>query len=484
VPAPIGRRTFLRRAALGTAAWAAGCRAVATTRGADVVVVGAGLAGLVAARELVRAGREVVVLEARTRPGGRVLTLREPFADGLHAEAGAVFVPEHHHHTAGLAREMGLRLVSAPRHRGAAARYHVHGRTVEVRPGEPPAWPRELELAPEERALAPGELRRRYLARALDRLGDPRHPSWPGPAAMEYDRLTTAGLLRREGASSGAVRLARLGYLDEWGDGVDQTSALATLRDLALNDRPGEMWRIEGGTDLLPRALAEELGARVRYDAPVSGIRALRLGVEVAFRAAGGAETLRAARVVCAIPFTVLRTLRLEVPLSAGKAAAVRGLAATSVTRVFLQVRRRHWPPEWPESVPTDLPVMHGIHATAGQPGERGVLEALVAGPRARTLAGMDEAARRAFAARGLDALWPGTAAQVEGGASYAWDADPWARGDYAWFRPGEMGAFGPSLAHPEGRIHFAGDHTSHSPGWMQGAIESGLRAAAEAVAA
>jgi monoamine oxidase len=78
----------------------------------------------------------------------------------------------------------------------------------------------------------------------------------------------------------------------------------------------------------------------------------------------------------------------------------------------------------------------------------------------------------------------PGLARHVEHGASVCWDADPWARGDYAWFAPGEMRAFLPHLARAEGRVHFAGDHTSPWPGWMQGALASGIRAAEEIDAA
>ena len=74
----------------------------------------------------------------------------------------------------------------------------------------------------------------------------------------------------------------------------------------------------------------------------------------------------------------------------------------------------------------------------------------------------------------------PGLSRRFEHGISYAWDDDPWARGDYAWFAPGEMRAFLPHLARPEGRVHFAGDHTSAQPGWLQGALASGIRAADE----
>ena len=483
MPETIGRRAFLGGAVAAAAAWASGCRAegsIPPPVSADVVVIGAGMAGLSAARELARAGRDVLVLEARSRPGGRVLTLRGPFADGLHAEAGAVFVPEHHHHSVGLARELGLALAATPRRRGVGNRYFVAGEMVEAHPGELVRWPPSIALAPEERGLSPGELRRRYLGRALDRIGDPRHPAWPGEAALEYDALTTAALLRREGASAAAIRLMRLGYLDEWGDGIDTVSALAALRDLAANDLPGEAWRIAGGSDRLPAALAAGLGDRIRFGAAATRVRTHRRGVEVECRDETGIHVVRASRAVCAVPFTVLRGMRLDAPLSPGKAQAIRELPATSVTRVFLQMRRRFWDADLPESVPTDLPIMHGIHATAAQPGEKGILEAFVTGRRARELAVLPPTERVAFAAKHLERVWPGARAHLEGGASWSWDADPWACGDYAWFRPGQIRALLPSLSHPEERLHFAGDQTSSSPGWMQGAIESGLRAAEE----
>ena len=116
--------------------------------------------------------------------------------------------------------------------------------------------------------------------------------------------------------------------------------------------------------------------------------------------------------------------------------------------------------------------------------GPRAVLEAFVTGSHARRLAAMEPEARVARTRGQAERVHPGLARVFERGASYAWDADRWARGDYAWFAPGELGAFGPHLSRPEGRVHFAGDHTSPLPGWMQGALASGRRAADEVDAA
>jgi len=421
-------------------------------------------------------------MDALDRPGGRVHTLRGEFADGLYAEAGAVYVPDTHYHTVDLARELGVELVPAPRGRGAAgARYFVRGRSVSVQPGRAARWP--VELSPSEAGMAPAALLARYAGPVLDAIGDPQHPSWPSEAALRLDGVSFAEMLRGRGASAGAVSLIRLGYLDEWGDGVDSVSALSLLRDLALQRGVGGMSRVAGGTDRLPRALAGRLGARVRYGAAVTAIEQDRDGVRVEIAEREGRRVVAADRVVCAIPFPVLRTVRVSPALSPGKRRAVDGLRTTSITRVYLQVRERCWARD-DIAVPTDLPIMHAVDATAGQAGRRAVLEAFISGPSARLAAAMRPEARVAFAREHGDRVHPGLSRHVEHGTAVAWDADPWALGDYAWFAPGEMRAFLPHLARAEGRIHFAGDHTSPWPGWMQGALASGIRAAEEVDAA
>ncbi len=481
----ITRREFLVRGAAAAASLAGvGCGSGRQGAGgaATVIVAGAGLAGLAAAYELVRMGHRVTVLEARDRPGGRVLTLRDGFDGGLHVEAGAVFVREGHHHTVGYARELGVGLVPAGgRTRGTGARCFVRGRSVWTRDGRPVRWP--VQLSPAETGLAAPALNARYLDPVLDEIGDPSHPAWPGAAALRYDGMSLAGLLRARGASAGAVEVMRLGYLDEWGDGVESCSALSLLRDLAQQRAAGAAFLVDGGTDRLPRAFAARLGDRVRYGAEVTEIHHDGDGVRVGFRVRGRSAALSADYLVCTLPFPTLRTVRVSPPFSPGKRRAVEGLRTTSVTRVYLQLRERCWD-AGEAVVPTDLPVMSLGDATAGQPGPRAVLEAFVTGPNARRIAAMDPEARVAFAREHARRVHPGVDGVFERGSSYCWDSDPWARGDYAWFAPGELRDFLPHLARPEGRVHFAGDHTSSLPGWMQGALASGRRAADEIHAA
>src|SRR5262245_35366155 len=125
-----------------------------------VIIVGAGLAGLSAAYELTQAGHDVTVLEARTRPGGRVHTLRDPFADGLYADAGAARIPDHHHFTLQYAELFGLKLdpfqpVDLP------SIYHVRGKRIRVTRGQNMEWP--YDLSAEERTLGLDGMRQKYI---------------------------------------------------------------------------------------------------------------------------------------------------------------------------------------------------------------------------------------------------------------------------------------------------------------------------------
>ena len=223
----LSRRTFMRRGLLATAALAAGplrassgAPAAASQPAAPaprgprrkVLVVGAGLAGLAAAYELTQAGHEVTVLEARSRAGGRVLTLREAFADGLYVEAGAATVHDTHDLTIHYARLCDLPLDPIPHAQGGATLYQVRGRRIV----EGPETPLSFDLTPEERALGRRGIRERYLQPLLLQIGDTTAPGWPRPELAELDQVSFAELLRRRGASPGAVSLLRMGFPTFW----------------------------------------------------------------------------------------------------------------------------------------------------------------------------------------------------------------------------------------------------------------------------
>jgi monoamine oxidase len=133
----------------------------------------------------------------------------------------------------------------------------------------------------------------------------------------------------------------------------------------------------------------------------------------------------------------------------------------------------------------TDLPISQVWDMSYGQPGTRGILQAFPIGLHSRRVTEMSEKERIAFALEQVETIYPGTREQFEGAATKCWDEDQWARGASAYYKPGQFRSLLPHVARPEGRIYFAGEHTSvWIDGWMQGALESGNRVAREVDAA
>jgi monoamine oxidase len=253
------------------------------------------------------------------------------------------------------------------------------------------------------------------------------------------------------------------------------------LREAALNLNSGRLYTIRGGTDLLPKALAARLASRIRYGSPAIKIEQDARGVRVTYLQSGAHETITADYLVCTLPFSILKDIEISPPFSSAKQRAISELPYTSAARVYLQSRNEFWTREGLGiSAYTDLPIMAIVNSTLNQRGTRGILDSYMAGEHARRVTEMKEAERLSFTLNEVKKVYPGIRKNFEGGTSVCWDEDRWARGAYAWFKPGQMTEHLPHIARPEGRIHFAGEHASSWPGWMQGAFQSGHRAARE----
>jgi monoamine oxidase len=450
----------------------------ASARRRRIVIIGAGLAGMAAAYQLIESGHDITILEARTRAGGRVHTLREPFADGLHAEAGAMFIPDSHDLTMHYIKLFRIPLNIIP-HQSRAINFYLRGKRFGS--DDTRTINSLLNLSPEEKRLGLDGMTAKYLIPVLSEMGDARSQSWPPERLKKYDQMTYAQFLRERGASTEAMRLLRLNDADLTGDGVDAVSALMVLRETALNYNTVELYTVKGGTDLLPKAMAARLASKIRYGSAVVQIEQDARSVKVTYLQAGASETISADYLICAIPFTILREVKVTPDFSAEKRRALQELPYTSATRVYVQSRREYWASAGlGVSAYTDLPVMAIVNSTLNQTGTRGILESYMAGENARRVARMNEGERLDFTSIEMEKVYPGIRKNFEGGASVAWDEDRWARGAYAWFKPGQMRELLPHIARAEGRIHFAGEHTSSWPGWMQGAFQSGHRAARE----
>jgi len=483
--ATITRRNFVTSAVLAGAALslrptlALGEQLKRRGAARKIIVIGAGLAGLSAAYELMLAGHEVTVLEAQLRPGGRVCTFHAPFSDGLYAEVGAMHIPETHNLTLRYAQLFNLPLDLEPPFTAASLSY-VRGKRIVPREGAKVEWP--SVLSEEDKKLDMGALLDKYeTAKAYEEIGDPAGPEWSVSALKKYDEVSYRDFLNRNGASDDVFALATFGWDHLWGEGLETVSALTVLRDTASWLKARNNFRIHGGNDLLPRAFAERLKDKIHYGAPVVRIEQTDRDVRVFFQSGGARNSMTADRMICAIPFSVLRTLEISPPFSPDKRRAVNELPYFSGARISIQCRRKFWADEGLNgSVFTDSPLGWVFDATLGQLGPRGILQCYAGGPNARRIMALGEEKRIAFVKDEMSRFYPTIGEYFEGGVSKCWEEDPWERGASSWYKPGQMAELWPHVARPEGRIHFAGDHTSPYIRWMQGALHSGNRVAAE----
>jgi monoamine oxidase len=480
---PLDRRAFLQyAAAVAALPLAAAPAAAAAHRGGGnrVVVLGAGLAGLGAAYELMRHGYEVTVLEAQDRPGGRVETVRDGFLRGGHAEMGAIRILESHEYTLRYVDEFGLELV--PYDTGTRA-FYMQGRRFLAPPAGTP-WPLD-GFGPGEQP-DPAALLPRYLLSGFDKLGDIFDPGWPGafPSALELDATTLAGYMRSQGASE-----TWLDWLFAQEGRVARTNAAAGF---AVESVAGgsNVTSIRGGNDRLPYAFAAALGHRVRYRSEVVRISQDRRGVTIGFRDRSGLHQLRADRCVCALPFAPLRRVAIGSAFSHEKLAAIHNLRYMAAARCHFQTRTRFWnqDPLGPlgglNLVGTDT--MAGrVWSTSSQQAdpELGMVHAYMFDTEALEFAShgrLRVAAMYALFRR----LLPGIRRQVVGVAHKAWQEDRWAGGAWGWTQPGELRWMFPAMRRPDGRVHFAGEHTSLWIAYMNGALESAERVVGEILAA
>ena len=483
------RRDFLRQSVAAaafslnpTSVWEPG-RASLHPKGTSkkVIIIGAGLAGLSAAYELTQLGHDVTVLEARTRPGGRVHTLRDAFADGLYAEAGAARIGNHHHFTLRYAESFGL-VLDPFKPPNSPSIYYVRGKRIHAIPGQKVEWPHHLTS--DERALGLEGMRRKYIWSILKEVGDVTNPGWPPSELLrKYDHINRSDFWRSRGASPEAISLLSLGGID---DRVETWSTLFMLRNQALNQKLEKYYKIRGGNDLLAKSFASRLAEKIQYAAPVVRIEHATRGVAAVFLRAGSHQRLTADYLICAVPFAVQKNITVEPPFSVDKQRAIEQLPYLSGSKVFLQTRQRFWINDGESGfATTDLPIREVWDATYNQPGKRGILQAFPISLHSRQFTAMSVEERVNVALKQLELIYPTIREHFEGGLSKCWDEDQWARGASAYYKPGQFSTLLPHVARPEGRIHFAGEHTSvWTDGWMQGALESGNRVALEVNAA
>jgi monoamine oxidase len=446
-------------------------------READVVVVGAGFAGLAAARALVAGGVEPVVVEARDWVGGRVVN--EDIGGGKVVEMGGQWVGPTQDRIAAMASELGVE--TFPTHADGDNLLRVDGRLRRYSGTIPRLGP--LALFEVNRAV-------RKLNR-LSRNVDSEAP-WKTPGAERLDATSFGAWIDRTVRSSTARRLLRVAQRTIAGAEAEELSLLHVsfyLRSAGsfelLTDVEGgaQQDRFVGGSQLVAKRAAEALGDRVVLGAPARRIEHSPAGVTVS---AGPLEA-RAKRAIVAVPPSLLTRIDFEPALPAVKLQLAQRMAQGWLVKTTAIYEEPFWRADGlsGEAVNEEGPVTLTFDNSPPD-GSPGALLGFVGGRDARAFARLGASERRQAVLRSFKALFGPRAAAAERYLERDWAADQWSGGGpVANFATGGWTASGPALREPVGPIHWAGTETgTRWAGYMDGAVQSGERAAAEVLAA
>jgi monoamine oxidase len=486
----------------------------------SVTVIGAGMAGLTAAVELEALGHTVRVLEASGETRGRAWT--HHFEDGTYGEFGPMRIPEHHDYTRHYIKQCGLelrRFVTA--HENLSCFYDIRGVQTRMRDARENLYP-AFDLSPQQREdQIPPQMLARAVGDTVEGLTETERASLrtgnlASDRLRQIDRMTVGEYLEMRCGADAAELIGAASGLEMM---FDRTATML-LRD-ALAATGNKFEEIVGGIDLLPRTLAKQIKGEVVLRAPVRGMRRRDDGkVDLIVERDGAARIETADFVVCAIPFAVLRTLDVEPAFNPAKSFAVRSLGYESSTKVLLHCARRFWETDYgiaggasmsdqlfrmlyypsDNAVPVSEPQpsrvrfnsMYGGYENGEfAPGDASVSEApgvLLAsytwGQDARRLGQLPPEERAQVVIRQIARIHPEIAEPgvVDDFATMFWDSYPWTNSSFAELLPGQQATIHDDAIAAEGRVFFAGEHTSLDTGWIQGACSSALRAVRQLV--
>jgi monoamine oxidase len=499
-----GQERLTRRHLVGTAAAAAASGALGKlpgaeakkggkkrrrrrTRRADVVVVGAGFAGLTAALKLKRAGKSVVVLEARNRVGGRALN--QPIGGGEITERGATFAGPTQDHILALAKDFGV---------GIFPTYNV-GENVYVRDGNRSTYSDTgpTGTAPPDPVILPDLA---LTVTQLDQMSTevPVNAPWEAAKAASYDGQTLESWINANTITPEFRELVPTATRPIFGAEPRELSLLFTLFYIAasgneqnvgpfernFNTRDGaQMWRFFGGAQLIAKRVAKRLGKRVVLKAPVRRIVQRRNRVIVDSKRL----RVRARRAIVALPPTLAGRIEYRPDLPFQRDQLTQRLPQGTLIKVTAVYDR----PFWRDAGLTGTAVSTDGYVSAtfddsAPDGSPGVIFGFVGGDRARAFSQQSAADRRAAVLAQFVQFFGAAAGSPSNYLESNWSTERWSRGCPVGIAgAGLLTAYGPALRAPVGRIHWAGTETStYWNGYMDGAVRSGERAAAEVLAA
>ena len=486
-PSRRARRVFLQRSAAlglsGVTGWSPIAHAQAER--SKVIIIGAGLAGLCAARTLRKAGIEAQVYEGSPRVGGRCWTEYQAFDAGQMAERGGELIDTTHETVRALALELGLTLddLLEAEAKGSQSLAFFDGAPYTVSDVDRDFRQLVPRLVADSKIIGediPTYLQSTAAQRALDRMS----------AAQWIESRVAGGLRSRFG------RLLANAYTEELGGDPDEISAITVVTLLAGSpsdrfspyEESDQRFHIREGNDQLATRMARDLDGQIETRSRLVALARREDGRYQVTLLRDAHERIEIAdRVIVAIPFALLRVVELaHAGFRARKMRSIGELGMGRNTKLQLQFVERFWQrANGNGEVRVDGVFQTTWEVTRAQRGTPGILNFFSGGTAAQQAGNgyADEQARNAL--RELEPAMPGAASLWNGRVTRnAWDRYPWSLGSYALIRPGQYTAFYGIEGEREGNVFFAGEHTSiESQGYLNGAVESGQRAAGEVLA-
>lgn len=464
---------------------------------ADVAIVGAGLAGLVAARRVAAAGARPLVLEARDRVGGRLLN--EEIGEGKVVEVGGQWIGPTQDRLAALAAELGV---------GTFPTWNAGRHLIEIG-GRRGSYSGRLDsfslrlLRDLSRALSPAALVEFELTRArLDRMARqvPPEEPWAAPKAAEWDSQTFASWLRRNTRTAAARTMFELATQGVWAAEPGDVSLLHLLfyarsgggLNVLLGTEGGaQQDRFDGGSQRIALLLAERLGAeRLRLGAPVRRIAHGEGGVTLEADGPGGESAglrVTARRAIVAIPPTLAGRVAYHPRLPGLRDQLTQRMPQGTVIKTMAIYDEPFWRAEGLSGqAVTDESPARVVFDNSPPDGSPGVLLGFLEGRMAREWGARPAAQRREAILAGHARLFGARAARPERFVERVWADEEWTRGCYGcMMTTGGWTEYGRALRAPIGPLHWAGAETATVwSGYMDGAVQSGERAADEVLAA